>query len=363
MPVVDARGRLFGAINLIDLGALLFVALLIPLGYGAYFLFHMPLPRLIAVEPSSLSVARGTEQRVRITGRYLRPFLRAKLGSATASAYTLLTRDAAEIRFGDLPPGTYDIVLLDESQEVARLAAGLTIVPLPIQIIGWFVGAAAGNDRIVAGVKLGDAAHPTGEVLELEPAATAGRRLATLRVTCRLSTGNECLIGSAAAHAGSELNLTLAGSSDPAPFLVRELRVDQHWVDVKVRLMGLPEALALTAPGDIDGRPEEPTSTQMSGVISGAIIRSVGERQKHQGSFALTTTQPTSTVRDLTTYGVLSAVLSVDTQDAELAIPTESSRLALMYRDVPIRPGSVIGFETGRYRIQVLIASVPKSGR
>jgi hypothetical protein len=34
MRIVDARGRVFGTINLIDLGVLLFVAVLIPLAYG-----------------------------------------------------------------------------------------------------------------------------------------------------------------------------------------------------------------------------------------------------------------------------------------------------------------------------------------
>ena len=360
MPVIDARGRLFGAINLIDLGVLLFVALLVPLGYGAYVLFHTPPPRMTAVEPASLPFVRGIEQRVQVKGRDLRPFLRAKLGTATASAYALLTRDSAEIRFVDLPPGTYDVVLLDESQEVARLPAALTILPLPVQIVGWLAGSAAGNDRIVPGSKIGVSAGPTADVLEVEPAA-AGRRLATLRVTCQLSPDKQCLIGAATVHAGGELNLVLPGSTAPASFLIRELRVDQNWVVVKVRLLGLPESLSLAAPGDVDGRSEEPTP-QMMGVTAGAVLRSLGERRKNQGSFALTTTQPSSVVRDLTTYGVLSAVLSVDAQDAELMVPTESSRTGLRYRDAPIRPGSIIGFETPTYRLQALILSVPTSG-
>src|SRR5579862_9741476 len=118
MPVIDARGRLFGAINLIDLGVLLFVALLIPLGYGAYVLFRTPPARMTAVAPASLPYSIGVEQKIKVSGRDLRPFLRAKFDAATASSYTLLTPDSAEIRFVDLAPGTYDIVLLDESQEV-----------------------------------------------------------------------------------------------------------------------------------------------------------------------------------------------------------------------------------------------------
>jgi hypothetical protein len=45
-------------------------------------------------------------------------------------AFSLQSPGAAEIRFTD-HPGTYDIVLLDESQEVARLPHALTILPPP----------------------------------------------------------------------------------------------------------------------------------------------------------------------------------------------------------------------------------------
>ena len=49
MPVIDERGRLFGTINLIDLGVILCAAVLMPLAYGAYVLFHTPPPRLTGV--------------------------------------------------------------------------------------------------------------------------------------------------------------------------------------------------------------------------------------------------------------------------------------------------------------------------
>ena len=64
MRIVDARGRVFGTINLIDLGVLLFVAVLIPLAYGAYALFRTPPPRLTAVMPDSVVFSKGVERRV-----------------------------------------------------------------------------------------------------------------------------------------------------------------------------------------------------------------------------------------------------------------------------------------------------------
>src|SRR5580765_4667136 len=114
MRVIDTRGRVFGTINLIDLGVLLFVAVLIPLAYGAYVLFHTPPPRVTGVTPNSVPYVKGVEQRVQVRGDHLRPFLRAKVGGFDAAAYSLQTPQTAEIRFVDVPPGVHDIVLYDE---------------------------------------------------------------------------------------------------------------------------------------------------------------------------------------------------------------------------------------------------------
>lgn len=361
MQIVDTRGRLFGRINLIDLGVLLFIALLIPLGYGAYVLFRTPPARLTAVAPASLAFTKGVEQRVQVTGQHLRPFLRAKLGTATASNYALLTPDSAEIRFADLAPGTYDVVLFDESQEVTRLPAALTILPPPIQIVGWFIGSSATDDRIVPGLKWGPADRPTAEVLDVEQ--THEGRLATVRVTCQLSPDSQCLIGTVAVRPGTELNLTMSGKTDRTTFRVHDLRVDRDWLDVKVRLMGLPESLALPQPGQIDGRPDDTAPAPIMGVTTGAVLQSVGELRKNQGTFAITTTQPQSVVPDLTRYGVLTAVLPVDAKDADLMVPAEPSPMGLRYRDGLIRPGGIIHFETAMYRIEALILSVSKPGR
>ena len=46
MALIDERGRLFGRINLIDLAVIVFVAVLIPLGYGAYLVFRAPAPHI-----------------------------------------------------------------------------------------------------------------------------------------------------------------------------------------------------------------------------------------------------------------------------------------------------------------------------
>src|SRR5262245_22832397 len=114
--IVDERGRLFGKINLIDLAVVLFVIVLMPLAYGAYALFRTPPPRALSVTPNRIVFALGIEQHLQIRGESLRPFLRARLGTSEVQAFTVKTTESAELQFADLNPGTYDLVLFDESQ-------------------------------------------------------------------------------------------------------------------------------------------------------------------------------------------------------------------------------------------------------
>jgi len=353
MSLVDTRGRLFGRINLIDLAVLSFLVVLIPLAYGAYALFHVPPARLTAVVPKTLGFSRGVEQLVNVEGQHLRPFLRAKFGGITASNYALLNADSAEIRFVDLPPGTFDLVLYDESQEVARLPDALTILPPPILIGGSFTASPAA-DRLTPGTKLGTAERPI-QILHME--GSGETRRATLRVTCRVSPDNRCLVGDAAVHSGSTLELTLPGGSDRAAFKVHDLRVDREWVVVKVRLMGLPEALALAQPGQVDTR-EVRGPAEMTGVVFGAVLRTIGEVRKGVGTFAITASQPQTVVTDLSKFGVVSAVLPVDAREAEILVPAEASPTGLTYRDGVLRPGSLMHFDTPTYRLEALILSV-----
>lgn len=362
MQVVDTRGRLFGTINLIDLGVLLFVALLIPLGYGAYVLFHTPPPRITAVTPTSLPFVRGSEQHVQIAGQRLRPFLRAKIGAATAIAFVVQTPEAAEIRFSDMMPGTYDVVLLDESQEVARLPNALTILAPPVQALGWFTGSSASDTALVRGVKWGAADQPTAELLDVEPPKDGGRRRATLRVTCQWSPAdNLCTASGAVVRVGAELILGGPGAAGRSTFVMNELRADATWLHVKVRLMGVPDALDKARLGDVDTSALDASAatagSPIPGVTSGAILLSLGERLKNQGSYSVTATrvQPGAA---LNAFNVISAAVPVDAQAAELIIPVPPT---LVYRGVAIRPGNVLAFETKDYRLEALVVSTSGS--
>lgn len=368
MSLVDERGRLFGAINLIDLGLLLFIAVLVPISYGAYVLFRTPPPHLIAVTPNALVAPKGVEQRVQVKGEHLPAFLRARLGDLDTSAFLISTPQSAVLRFSDVPPGTYDLVLFDESQEVARLPKAVTILLPPLQIVGGFVGSAARSDLLVAGLKFGPADQPVAELLDVEQAQASdtNTRHAVLRAACQLSPDNRCVIGGTLAQAGAELNLTLPGGTDRLAFRVKGLRADARWLSVTVRLMGLPESLAQVHLGDIDRHPNadgKPGESPIAGVTTGAIVGSLGQVLQNQGSFTVTATQPQPGLPDLSAYGILSAALPVDARTAQLTVPVESSPQGLRYHGSQIRPGNILPFETATYRLQALIMSVSETDR
>src|SRR5262249_7528565 len=138
----------------------------------------------------------------------------------------------AEIRFVDVPPGVHDLVLFDESQEVARLSGAIAILPPPVRASGWFVGPSATESKIAGGVKWEGADQSVAQVLEVAAGVEAGRRHAVLRVVCRWSAADQrCTVDGAPVRAGSELSLS--GGGTPAKFLVDDLRVDANWIKVK----------------------------------------------------------------------------------------------------------------------------------
>lgn len=123
MRVIDDQGRIFGKVNIIDAAVLIVVCLLIPLAYSAYLLFRVPPPQVLAVEPARVS--QSTTE-VMIRGQYLRPYLRMSVGDKPAGFF-FGTPERGMIALPQLPPGTHDVVLYDETQELGRLSGGLVV--------------------------------------------------------------------------------------------------------------------------------------------------------------------------------------------------------------------------------------------
>jgi hypothetical protein len=165
MTLVDNRGRILGRYNLIDLALVCVVLGLIPLGYGAYLLFRTPLPSLSAVEPATRQFE--SEFRVMVKGENLRPYMRVSLNDMQGRSFLFKSASSAEVVFGDIPPGTYDVVLYDNSQERDRLPKSFTLTPaaLPpaqLDLAGFLTSV---NSEQAAQIKVGTKFGPAAEVL------------------------------------------------------------------------------------------------------------------------------------------------------------------------------------------------------
>lgn len=126
MPLIDDRGRLFGTVNLIDALVGAFVLLLVPLAYGAFLLFRVPVPTVTAVEPAA--VLEHEPATLKVTGQNLRPFLRVYFGTTASGDYLIQSPTLAEVKVPNLAAGSYDLVLFDEGKELVRVPAALTVV-------------------------------------------------------------------------------------------------------------------------------------------------------------------------------------------------------------------------------------------
>ncbi|MFI5179681.1 MAG: DUF4330 family protein [Vicinamibacterales bacterium] len=368
MPLVDARGRLFGKVNLIDLGVLVMVVVLIPLGYGAYLLFRPPLPRISEVSPARIPYRRAVEQPVRIKGEHLQPFLKAKLNDLEARGTPLVTGTPAaffavdtpqDARIGllDVLPGVYDLALFDETHEVARFPKAIPVSLPPVLLVGGFDppgGAPA------PGAKFGPADRPFAEVVSVSGPSNGDGPEATLRANCEPAADSRCGVAGATVQAGQAIKLPATGGGS-ATFMVRDVRVDRAWLRARVHFVGLEALIAMVHPGDVDHRLDEDQIWNVPGalgVTQGAIVRKLGELQKRQGTLTMNASQTIQSVPDLNANGVVSSVMAADALDADLDIPVETTPAGFRYGKLLIQPGSVLIFEAKAYRLTAIITNV-----
>src|SRR6266511_79477 len=79
--VIDQQGRMFQRFNVIDVGAVVVLLVLIPMGFVAYRVFRQPLPVIESIKPSTLRI--DSPRRVTVEGRYFRPFFNALVAKTT----------------------------------------------------------------------------------------------------------------------------------------------------------------------------------------------------------------------------------------------------------------------------------------
>lgn len=273
MSLVDDRARVFGRYNLIDVAFAILLLGLIPLAYGAYVLFREPLPKLTAVTPATLP--HEAEFRVTVQGEHLRPFMRVSLNDMQGRAFLFKSETSAEVVFGDIPPGQYDVVLYDNVQERSRLPKAFTLAPAPIppaqidvagfltslepelakQVIpGFMFGTKA---RVMSvGKTAPDLARASvgDKTLEI-PIENTVRLPVLMRINCDIAIGSDglghCVSGQVLAP---NVYVKLPYDFGYRPFLVIEMRplAPVSTFDVRVLINPNDPALPAIRAGDVD---------------------------------------------------------------------------------------------------------------
>ncbi|HYE88723.1 MAG TPA: DUF4330 family protein, partial [Vicinamibacterales bacterium] len=172
MAVVDQQGRLFGRINLFDAIVAILVLWMVPIAYASYLLLRAPAPTLTSIEPST--IAYGPDMRVRVRGTHFAPYLRVSVGNKQGKTFKFNDTTDADVDLFDTPPGTYDVILYDNSQERDRIPNGLTILPSSLPEAKLVAIGTLGNltDTEAASLKAGTQIPGTGvieQVGKLQP--------------------------------------------------------------------------------------------------------------------------------------------------------------------------------------------------
>jgi hypothetical protein len=372
MSIVDERGRLFGRFNLIDAGVVAVVVLLLPIALAAYLLFRPPPMRITSVTPNR--VERGAGVHIRLTGEHFRPYLRAEIGRVQPTRFLIETPTAGEISLPDLEPGTYDVALFDEAEEVARMKDAVTVVtgaPPPtikVQLVGTFTNLTEAAARAMkpgqrfpghgdAAVEVVTAGPPAEDIRRVRmsalavdvPVAGTWRVPATVRVGCVFNAGNQsCTINGAAIAPGMVLPVP-----NVAPFTVEEVRADSPGVgmEIAVRFVGRPEVLDLMKAGDVD------TLALGGGSARAARIVSIANRQTVPGE-TLTKVLSGQQPIEVTTQ----TADRVTVLEAVIRLVAESGTDGPTYRASLIRPGAFFTFDSQRYVAQgSIVRSTPVS--
>jgi hypothetical protein len=211
---------------------------------------------------------------VAIRGEHLRPYMRVSLNDMQGRAFLFKSATAAEVVFGDIPAGTYDVVLYDNAQERDRLPQSFTLTPAalpPAQLdVAGFLTSLTPDDikqiavgtgfSVVATVQaLGQPAADLAQIMAgnkpVEITIPQTQRLpALLRVNCDVVSGaggfGACVAGQVL---GPGVYLKLPSPRGQVPFLITEVRPvgTPTQIEIRVRL-GSDPAFPFIRAGDTD---------------------------------------------------------------------------------------------------------------
>jgi hypothetical protein len=335
MSLVDERGRLFGRFNLVDAAVIVFVAMLIPIGYATYLLFRPSKPTIDSVTRVEITkeerrIANGglLTAKLKVRGSGFNPLLRAWIGGAEAMGFVFESPNSADVLVGMVPTGTHDLVLFDGVQEVARATGAVSIQNTSgptIRAVGWFTNLTPGaadelkpgfsSDKEAPGafeVVAAGAIRPAHSRINLGPVPTdipiAGQveREAVVTVRCDWPPFfDTCSVAGQSLRQAPPVAVSLPG---PLQFQIHEILpiTPPRPAVVELRLTQAPAELVRTGDRDafLDGR--------------AATIRAVGRRD-------------------------------ADGLRITLELGVDDSREGWRYRGQLIRPGSPLSFVTDRY--------------
>ena len=377
--IIDRDGRVFGRFNLFDAALVAFVVVLIPLAYVAYLLFRVPVPRITSVQPAQLTyiedrASGGTELKgkLKVSGTGLRPILRAAIGGQAVVAFIFESPTSADVLFGNMAPGTYDLILYDGVQEVAR-APKSVVVPAPpkpetarVRAVGSLIDL---DDAAVRTVRVGARFPASGAALaeitalgDPVPDVRAIRlsrgtvevdakgrwqRPVSLLIDCEVSVPLQCRIGGAPVQAdGMVIDVPGTGGS-------LKLRIDEFVpatppaaAVVRVRFLAPAEAIELMKPGDRDE--SAPALDDRA-----ATIVSVERREIVPGN-----TSVAAASDGVVPPASISAADRVAAIDATVRLGADRTSDTLQYRRQPLAVGRSIVFTTPRYTLRGLVRSI-----
>jgi len=344
MTVVDERGRLFGAFNLVEAAIAAVVVLLIPIAYGTFLLFRSPSPHITSVARVPITmeerrVAGGSHlsAKLKVRGSGFRPMLRASIDDTPALGFVFENPNSADVLVGDVAPGTHDLVIYDGVQEVARSTKAVTIQAAPparVRVAGTLFDLdEAGAQALRVGPASANAAAQA-EIVQLGPVAPGRHRLTTDRGTADVAipdrverpvvmvlqcdfdpNSDQCAVGGTALAATPSPVIRVAGPGGTTLSLaVEELFPVEppHPAIVRVRFAGAAEMLDLIRPGDRDRTLDERAAT----------VTAV-ERRRTDGGMPIV--------------------------DATLTLGVDDSRDGWRYRGRPASPGARFTLTTNRY--------------
>lgn len=128
--LIDAKGRLFGRLNIIDGAVAVFAVLLLGFAYRLYRIATFPPPIIESVEPQT--AVPGYQGVIRVTGKHFgdRVFIKVSRDALTGQfqpAYRIDARTVQMQLLQPLLPGVYTVIVVNGANKMVQVPMALRI--------------------------------------------------------------------------------------------------------------------------------------------------------------------------------------------------------------------------------------------